>query len=108
MITGANGAFSQVSYNVQAGINLSSMSNNIMPDVANKIGIRAGMGINYYFSEQFSFDPSILIVTKGFRQPDLSFSVNPAYIQIPLNITFNLPLSLAVKLLFGAGPYVAY
>lgn len=108
MIFGAKGAFSQVNYNVQAGINLSSMSNNIMPDVATKIGIRAGVGINYNFSKYFSVDPSLLIVTKGFRQPDLSFSVNPSYIQIPVNITLNLPLSRDVKVLFGAGPYVAY
>ena len=97
----------QIKYNVQAGLNISEMTNSLL-GTSSKVGIRAGLGLNYNFSAHFSVDPSLLIVSKGFRQSDLSYSVTPVYLQIPVNVTLNLPLNEKISILIGAGPYVAY
>ncbi len=97
----------QIKYNVQAGLNISEMTNSLL-GTSSKVGIRAGLGLNYNFSSHFSVDPSLLIVSKGFRQSDLSYSVTPVYLQIPVNVTLNLPLNEKISILIGAGPYVAY
>lgn len=107
LFAGTNTAFSQFKYNVQAGVNFSSMTNNSLPNSSLKIGFRVGLGINYNFSEYFSVDPSLLLVSKGYKQSDFNFSVNPLYIQLPINATLNLPLTKDIKLLIGAGPYAA-
>lgn len=99
---------SQVRYNIQAGVNFSTLTNNLLPNTSSKTGFRAGLGINYNFSDFFSVDPSLLIVSKGFKQSDINLSVNPIYLQLPVNFTINLPLTRDIKILIGAGPYVAY
>lgn len=58
--------YSQVRYNIQAGVNFSTLTNNLLPNTSSKTGFRAGLGINYNFSDFFSVDPSLLIVSKGF------------------------------------------
>lgn len=100
--------YSQVRYNIQAGVNFSNLTNNLLPNTSSKTGFRAGLGINYNFSDFFSVDPSLLIVSKGFKQSDINLSVNPIYLQLPVNFTLNLPLTRNIKILIGAGPYVAY
>jgi hypothetical protein len=107
LFSGTNTAFSQLKYNVQAGVNFASMTNNTLPNPSFKVGFRAGLGINYNFSEYFSVDPSLLLVSKGFKQSNLNTSTNPLYIQLPINATLNIPLSQDIKLLIGAGPYAA-
>jgi len=107
LFVGTGTISSQVKYNVQAGLNISEMTNSIV-STSSKLGLRAGLGLNYNFSKLFSVDPSLLIVSKGFRQPDLSYKVSPLYLQLPINATLNLPLTNDIKILVGAGPYVAY
>ena len=100
-------SFAQVKYNVQAGLNFTEMTNDLIGGTY-KAGIRAGFGINYNFSSHFSVDPSLLVVSKGFRQADFSYNISPYYIQLPVNATLNLPLNDKITVLIGAGPYVAY
>ena len=107
-ILGSKTGYSQVRYNIQAGVNFSTLTNNLLPNTSSKTGFRAGLGINYNFSDFFSVDPSLLIVSKGFKQSDINLSVNPIYLQLPVNFTLNLPLTRNIKILIGAGPYVAY
>lgn len=99
-------SFAQVKYNVQAGLNFTEMTNNSL--VSSKTGFRFGLGLNYNFSNNFSIDPSLLIVSKGFRQTNFSINVSPVYLQIPVNATLNLPLNEKISILIGVGPYVAY
>lgn len=97
-----------LSWNVKAGMNMSSMSN--MDESKMKVGFNAGVGAEYAFNETWSVRPSLLFTTKGVKVDDEGYkeTYNPMYIELPVMGAVTFPLSDGVNLVISTGPYFAY
>ena len=102
---------------VQGGVNFANISktesgrvekNNILTT------LNAGLTTSFKLSSIVSLEPGILFSGKGAKAKTtftdnsyVSTKFNPYYIEVPVNITFNLPLDLKSKIFVYAGPYAA-
>lgn len=57
--------FSQVSFNVKAGLNLSSYIGENSDNSKFKPGVRLGVGMEYQFNEMVALQPSLFFSQKG-------------------------------------------
>lgn len=97
-----------LSWNVKAGMNMSSMSK--VDDSKMKIGFNAGVGATYAFDETWSVRPSLLFTTKGVKQDydGEKITCNPMYIELPVMGAVSFPISEGINLVVSTGPYFAY
>jgi len=113
-----------VSFGVKAGMNLSTLR--VSPSdpsytTSDKTGYHFGVVADVGFQE-FSLQPGLFYITKGqkFTGQYISFyledqqsilekgTVRLDYIELPLNLLYNLKVTPDVKLYFGAGGYLGY
>jgi len=65
--------YSQMSWKVKAGVNISDITNWELADY--KPGYQFGVGMDYYFNDHWGIQPSIMLISKGFKdQRRLLFS----------------------------------
>ena len=115
-----------ISFGLKAGINFSKMPfgsnpyNINVPDQA-VTGFNAGAVVDFSFSN-WSLQPGLFFTTKGkrmlmeFTYPDgsasrtstMSFKEKLNYLELPVNLLYNIKLSPVVKLQLGGGPYLGY
>lgn len=101
--------FSQVSYNIKAGMNMSDFTKDDFSKM--KVGFQIGVGMDYAFDNTWSFQPSLLLTTKGAKsdsEEDFEVKANPIYIELPLMLAAKVNVASDVNVVFSAGPYVAY
>lgn len=95
---------------VKAGGNLSSMNGDIKKtDYVFKY--QAGITADLAFTENWYLITGLELQTKGTKsKPHGSADVkyNPMYLQIPVHAAYKLEVADNTKLVFEAGPYVAY
>jgi len=101
-------AFSQFSWNVQAGANMNTMTK--VEDAKMKFGYNFGVGMEYQFTDMWAFQTSLMYKTKGFKvsEDGEKLTVTPSYLQIPLLAAVKFELSENTKFVINAGPYLAY
>lgn len=109
-------AFSQVTWNVKAGLTMNKYSDTKkLYDEGGKIkaGYTFGVGMDYAFTESWSLQPSLMFTTKGmkFSEEDTdeksTDTFNPVYLQLPVLAAFKVRLAENTKLVITAGPYFA-
>ena len=94
--------FSQVSFDVRAGM---SMTNYTKADGADmKVGYTVGVGLDYAFTDMWSFQSGLMFSGKGAKVGEVKFK--PNYLDIPLMAALKLPIADDVKFVINAGPYV--
>jgi hypothetical protein len=101
--------FSQVSYNIKAGMNMSDFTKDDFSKM--KVGFQIGVGMDYAFDNTWSFQPSLLLTTKGAKsdsEEDFEVKANPIYIELPLMLAAKVNVASDVNVVFSAGPYAAY
>jgi opacity protein-like surface antigen len=118
--------YSQVSWNVKAGMNVSKVTN--FSDTKMKPGYQFGAGMDYFFTNSWGIQPSLMIVSKGVKwtreayigelPDDLPFSPEPnassnntenrIYLEMPVMLAYRINLSNMLKLVFNGGGYVSY
>lgn len=99
--------FSQISWNVKAGFNMSNWSKGSSDT---KFDFLCGIGIEYAFDQTWALQPSLLISSKGKKQ-SLStgtMTVNQVYAELPVMAAARLRVSDNVNIVLSAGPYFAY
>jgi hypothetical protein len=114
----------QVSWNVKAGMNASKVTNH--SDTEMKPGYQFGVGADYFFTNCWGFQPSLMIVGKGVKwtgdtylwgtpdynnyQPNASYNntENRIYVEMPVMLAYRVNLSNTLKLVFNGGGYVSY
>lgn len=110
----------QVQWGIKGGGNLSAM---LLKDetgytrVKLRPGFHLGGTADLALSDKFSFQPSLLLTSKGFMMDEsagaqYTYGVDKMkftsyYIELPVNFIFK-PRAGNGKMLLGAGPYVAY
>ena len=97
--------FPQMTWNVQAGINMSSITDS---EADMKVGFQAGVGMDYALTDMWSIRPSLLLIMKGAKAEAGGIEVksNPMYLQLPVMAAANFDLSDNMKFVAKAGPYL--
>lgn len=78
-----------------------------------KNGFTGGVSATIPIGKQFSFQPAVNFVQKGFKNEEFKTSLTLNYIEVPLNFVFNTHNQdydgkKTDDFFFGIGPYVAF
>ena len=101
--------FAQLSFNVKAGLNLSSYIGDNSDHSKFKPGARVGVGMEYQSSLFFSqkgakysegYDGSII-------DADADVKINQLYLELPINVQFRFNIADNTNLVIATGPYLA-
>jgi hypothetical protein len=115
-------AQSKVGFGVKAGVTIPHMTVTALGSAVSfdsKISFYVGGVANIPVSKLISVQPGLSLINKGTKisssgldfedisTTDESGSINLMYLEIPVNLLFNLQAGNAGKFFFGAGPYYA-
>ncbi|MEG1742514.1 MAG: porin family protein [Acetivibrio sp.] len=100
----------QVTWNVKAGMNISSFTSTGDAKADAKIGYKLGAGMEYSFNKVWSLQPSLLFSTKGAKlsEDGENVTVNAMYLELPIMVAARLAVSEGLNIVINAGPYLAY
>ena len=103
------------SLSVKGGLNMSNFYGNNLTDKNMQPGFHIGVGADLEFVPNISLQTGLLFTTKGakyhFNVPivgDVAYNINANYLQLPVHIAYKIDISSGTKVVFHAGPYVAY
>lgn len=109
--------YSQTSFNVKAGLNLSSFMGSDAEGSKMKPGIRVGLGMEHQFSSLFSIQPSLFLSQKGSKaSEDFTLggtslkgdvTVNEMYLELPVNAQLKFKVDDKTNFIIATGPYIA-
>lgn len=97
-------------FGVKGGVNMSNLSGDVNGNKA-KIGFNVGITLDYAFTPEWYLLTGLEYTTKGAKFDKIDGfkpSINAAYIQLPIHAGYKLEVSDATKVVFHAGPYLAY
>ena len=99
-----------LSFGVKAGVNFSNMVSDDEESGDIKIGPVAGVTVDYGINEYLFIFTGLDLSYKGFKGTNYNTSVtmNPIYLQVPIHVGTKLSISEKAKIVFEAGPYVAF
>lgn len=103
----------QVSLGIKGGVN---MSNFVYDDEVNdknpKIGFNIGLAADVDFAPNMALQTGLFLSTKGFKTVndaiDVEYTENLMYLQLPLHLAYKVDVTPGSRIVFHAGPYVAY
>lgn len=106
-------------FGVEAGVNLSNSSWDVDPlDKKAKVGFQVGITADYAFTEEWHLQSGLSFTTKGGKIEgrlvedgsmfDGKITVNQSYLQLPIYAAYKLEVVPGTKIVFNAGPYLAY
>ena len=115
----AGTSFSQVHWEVKAGLNYSGIM--VEDGDGNKVstsavpGIYLGLGTVIRLSNQFAIQPTLTYARRGFKQKGKAgflgwgedFEARVSYIELPVDFMYTPQVGLG-HLLIAAGPYIGY
>lgn len=109
-------SFAQLSFNVKAGLNLSSYIGDNSDYSKFKPGVRLGVGMEYQFTDIISLQPSLFFSQKGAKysegyegivDADADVKINQLYLELPINVQFRFNIANNTNLVVATGPYLA-
>lgn len=109
----------QVSLGVKGGVNMSNFMGSDVKDTKMKIGFHAGVAADYDFAPNMAVQSGLYFVTKGAKLSESESSLlgvktkasavtNAMYLQVPVHFAYKMDVTPGTRLVFHAGPYVAY
>ncbi len=100
----------QIVWDVRVGANASQFSEG---GNGLKLGLKAGAGVEFAFSELFALKPGVNFSMKG-SSVDGKFGIgekesfNLSYLEVPVLASFRFPVTRGFSLALSVGPYGAY
>lgn len=108
-------AQSPIKFGIDAGVNLSNSSlDDSGVDKKAKVGFQIGVVAEYEFAPDFFLQSGLSFTTKGSKYEekvsshDESVTFNQMYLQLPIYAAYKLEVTPDMKIVFNAGPYMAY
>ncbi len=95
--------FSQVKWDVKAGMSMSNMTETT--DSKLKVGYTVGVGMDYAFSENWSLQSGLNFASKGAKVEGVKFNMH--YVELPVLAAYKFAVAENMKLVVNAGPYFA-
>ncbi len=112
----ANAQEKPLTFGVKAGMNISNFSGD--GDSDSKFGFNAGVTVDYALSSDLYLLSGLELTTKGAKDEvsatvsgiyaKTKFTATPMYLQLPVHVGYKLTVTEATKIVFHAGPYIAY
>lgn len=107
---------SPLSFGVKAGVNLSNVDMKFYESTFDaKIGFQVGVTLDYALTPDFYLQSGLLFTTKGAKENGtdgngvkVPATINPMYLELPVMAAYKLVVSDGMKVVFNAGPYLAY
>ncbi|MDM8209000.1 porin family protein [Bacteroides gallinaceum] len=99
--------FSQVRWDVKFGMNFSNQTKS--DDAKALPGFTMGVGADYAFNENWSFQPGLMFTSKGYKVKESGekFTARPIYLDIPILAAYKFDIADNTKFVINAGPYLA-
>ena len=114
MLAIVTGASAQLNLGVKGGVNMSNFYGDELDDQNVKIGFHIGLAADYEFAYNSAIQTGLFFTTKGAKYSESigdatgDFTVNPMYLQLPVHYAYKLDVTPGTRIVFHAGPYVAY
>lgn len=110
-------SFAQLNYGFKIGVTQSKTEESLASkyqDMNFKSGFQLGVFVNYRFLKNLSVRPALQLTQKGFEAVEGSENGpfywyrkwSLSYLEIPIDFTYNVPLSKATNFYFGTGPVI--
>ncbi len=93
-----------LTFGVKAGINISNLGSDGDGDA--KVGFNGGVTLDYALSSNLYLLTGLEYSMKGTKADGVK--LNLSYLQLPVHVGYKLSISDKAKLVFHAGPYLAY
>ena len=102
----------QVNLGIKGGVNLSNYYGDELTEKNAKVGFHVGLLGEYEFNYNMAIQSGLFFTTKGLKTEsadwNAKYSENLMYLQLPVHYAFKLDVTPGTRLVFHAGPYVAY
>jgi hypothetical protein len=123
--------YSQLSWNVKGGLNLSNVAGSGGIDL--KPGYQLGVGMDYFFSDSWGVQSSLMVISKGYQyetdysgfgygygdnNPDYVnpfegwksgyYKENRVYLELPVMLARRFDVSHRTKFIVSGGGYIGY
>lgn len=114
MLAIVTGASAQLNLGVKGGVNMSNFYGDDLDDQNVKIGFHIGLAADYEIAYNSAIQTGLFFTTKGAKYSEsigdasADFTVNPMYLQLPVHYAYKLDVTPGTRIVFHAGPYVAY
>ena len=95
--------FSQVRWDVKAGMSMTNMNGDMDGDM--KVGYTVGVGMDYAFSEEWALQSGLNFTGKGAKDTGVKVKMN--YIELPILAAYKFAIGENMKFVVNAGPYLA-
>ena len=105
------------SYGFKAGVNFANVStimNGVTASPKSLTGFHGGVLADFNLKENLYFNSGILFSMKGFSgegdvgQGNTSLTATLYYLELPLNLTYKIPIKDKSRFFIQAGPYIGY
>lgn len=113
----------ELSLGVKGGLNMSKFTGKDFKDPAMKLGFNVGIAADYEFAPNMAIQSGLFFTTKGTKlasskveqkigdiniSSSSSATSNAMYLQVPIHFAYKMDVSPETRIVFHAGPYVAY
>lgn len=97
--------FGQIQFLVEGGVSYTTMTVN---DNEYRFGGRIAGGCDVPLGDYLTFQPMLELAMKGHKEKNTGATTNPIYVEIPLKLSFSIPLEGEMDWRINAGPYAGY
>lgn len=106
-VTGFSQILSEVRWDVKFGMNFSNQTK--LNDSKALVGFTMGVGADYAFTENWAFQPGLMLTTKGYKYKEYGYkeTFRPLYLDIPLLGAYKFDIARDIKFVVNLGPYLA-
>lgn len=114
MLAIVTAASAQLNLGVKGGVNMSNFYGDELTDKNMKIGFHVGLAADYDFAPSMAIQTGLFFATKGAKYSGSigtisgDITVNPMYLQVPVHFAYKQEVTPGTRIVFHAGPYVAY
>lgn len=105
-----NAQDNQFTFGVKAGVNMSNMNGDVNGNKV-RFGYNIGVTLDYAINQDWYILSGLQYTTKGTnfdKVLGIKQSLHAAYLQLPIHAAYKLEVAPETKLVFHAGPYLAY
>lgn len=105
------------SLSIKGGLNMSNFYGDNLSKKNMKPGFHIGVGADLEFTPTIALQTGLLFTTKGAKYHydfplkavgEIEYNVTANYIQMPIHLAYKLEVTPGTKVVFHAGPYLAY
>lgn len=110
MLAIVTAASAQLNLGIKGGLNMSNFYGDEINDNNMKLGFHVGLAADYDFAPSMAIQTGLLFTTKGFQYKTsaLEYTENLMYLQVPVHFAYKQEVTPGTRIVFHAGPYVAY